>query len=59
MSRFILNIPLVLKNYCYIPNFTRNLISVGCLKRQGYYVSLDDSIFISMKNKIVLWMGIN
>ena len=46
---------LVLKYCYYILNFTRNQISIGCLKRQGYYVSLDDLIFISMNNKIIFY----
>ena len=44
---------LVLKDCYYILNFIRNLISVECLKKQGYYVSLNDPIFISIYNKVV------
>ena len=43
----------VLKDCYYIPNFTRNLISIGFLKRQCYYISLDDPVFISFNNKII------
>ena len=46
---------LVLKDCYSIPNFTRNLISFGLLKRQGYYVSLYDPIFISINNKIICY----
>ena len=46
---------LVLEDCYYIPNFIRNLVYVGCLKRQGYYVSLDDLVFINMNNKIICY----
>ena len=42
---------LVLKDCYYILNFIRNLISVECLKKQGYFIEW--SCFISIYNKVV------
>ena len=47
---------LILKDYLYVPNVRRNLISATYLCRHGYYVILKDNVVIK-KDKVFICFG--
>ena len=47
---------LILKDYLYVPNVHRNLISATYLGRHGYYVILKDNVVIK-KDKVFICSG--
>ncbi|KAI3457782.1 hypothetical protein Pfo_014445 [Paulownia fortunei] len=48
---------LVLRNCYYVPNITRNLISVALLFRQGYYVHFSSMAVDIFLNKVLICKG--
>ena len=47
---------LILKDYFYVPNIRRNLISATYLGKHGYYVILKDNVVIK-KDKVFICFG--
>ena len=45
---------LILKDYLYVPNVRRNLISATYIGRHGYYVILKDNVVIK-KDKVFIY----